>query len=108
MDSLRRFDPGDAGLASTAYDEEGQAILETKAARDAALGEVVEVRGRCKALEDELQGLQDQLAKEARLRQEQEEGMKAREAAIEGREAKLKKRRNRLGALEKELEAMKV
>ena len=34
--------------------------------------------------------------------------MKAREVAIEGREAKLKKRRDRLGALGKELEATKV
>src|SRR4051812_7812111 len=46
--------------------------------------------------------------KEARHCQEQEEGMKAREAAIEGREAKLKKRRDRLGALKKELEVTKV
>ena len=56
--------------ASTTCDEERQAVLEAKAARDAALGEVVDVRGRCKALEDELQGLRDQLAKEVRLRQE--------------------------------------
>ena len=49
--------------ASTACDEERQAVLEAKAARDAALGEVVDVRGRCKALEDELQGLRDQLTK---------------------------------------------
>ena len=68
--------------ASTACDEERQAVLEAKAACDAALGEVVDVHGRCKALEDELQGLRDQLAKEACLRQEQEEGVKAREAAI--------------------------
>ena len=53
-----------------ACDEERQAVLEAKAARDVALGEVVDVRGRYKALEDELQGLQDQLAKEVRLRQE--------------------------------------
>ena len=56
--------------ASTACDEERQAILEAKAARDGALGEVVDVRGRCKALEDELQGLWGQLVKEAHLRQE--------------------------------------
>ena len=90
--------------ASTACDKEKQAVLEAKAARDAALGEVVDVRGRCKVLEDKLQGLRDQLAKEVRLHQEQEEGVKARKAAIEGREAKLKKRRDRLGALGKELE----
>ena len=45
--------------ASTACGEERRAVLEAKAARDAALGEVVEVGGRCKALEDELQGLRD-------------------------------------------------
>ena len=55
--------------ASMACDEEKQAVLEEKAARDAALGEVVDVRGRCKALEDELQGLRDQLTKEVRLHQ---------------------------------------
>src|SRR4051812_17374842 len=53
-------------------------------------------------------GLRDELAKEARLRQEQEEGVKAREAAVEVREAKLKKRRDRLGVLEQELGARKV
>src|SRR3954468_11573450 len=90
--------------ASTAYDGEREATLEAKAARDVALGEVVGVRGHCKELEDELQGLRDQLAKEVRLRQEQEEGTKAREAAIEGQEAKLKKRHDHLGALKKELE----
>ena len=62
-------------------------------------------RTSCKALEDELQGLRDQLAKEVRLRQEQEEGVKAREAAVKGREAKLKKRQDHLDVLEKELEA---
>ena len=56
--------------ASTACDEEDQAVLEAKAARDAALGEVVDVRGRCKVLEGVLQGLRDQLANEVRLRQE--------------------------------------
>ncbi|VAH67788.1 unnamed protein product [Triticum turgidum subsp. durum] len=56
--------------ASTTCDEEKQAVLEAKATRDAALGEVVDVRGRCKALEDELEDLQDQLANEVRLRQE--------------------------------------
>ena len=34
--------------------------------------------------------------------------MKARKAAVEGREAKLRKRRDRLGALEQELGARKV
>ena len=49
-------------------DEEKQAVLEAKAARDAALGEAADARGRCKALESELQGLRDQLAEEARIR----------------------------------------
>ena len=35
------------------------AILEAKAARDAALGEVADARGRCKAMESELEGLRD-------------------------------------------------
>ncbi|SPT20559.1 unnamed protein product [Triticum aestivum] len=91
-----------------ACDGETEATLEAKAARDAALGEVVGVRGRCKELEDELQGLRDQLAKEVRLRQEQGEGMKAREAAVKGREAKLNKRQDHLDVLEKELEATRV
>ena len=69
---------------------------------------MADARGRCKALESELQGLRDQLAEETRLRQEQEEGMKAREAAVKDRDAKLKKRRDRLGVLEQELEARKV
>ena len=94
--------------ASTACNEERQAVLEAKAARDAALGEVVDVRGRCKALEDELQGLRDQLAKEVRVRQEQEEGVKAREAAVKDWDTKLKMRRDRLGALEQELGARKA
>ena len=59
-------------------------------------------------LESELKGLQDRLAEETRLRQEQEDGMKAREAAVKDRDAKLKKRHDRLGALEQELEARKV
>ena len=69
---------------------------------------MVDVHGRCKALEDELQGLRDQLAKEVRLRQEKEDGVKAREAVVESWEAKLRKRRNRLGALEQELGARKA
>ena len=59
-------------------------------------------------LEGELKGLQDRLAEETRLRLEQEDGMKAREAAVKDWDAKLKKRRDRLGALEQELEARKV
>ena len=47
--------------ASTACDEEKHAVLEAKAARDAALGEVVDVRGRCKALEGELQDFRTSL-----------------------------------------------
>ena len=43
--------------AAMACDEEKQAILEAKAARDTTLGEVADVRGRCKVLESELQGL---------------------------------------------------
>ncbi len=76
--------------ASTARDEEKHAVLGAKVARDAALGEAANARGRCEVLEGELKGLQDRLAEETRLRQEQEEGMKAREAAIKDRDAKLR------------------
>ncbi|XP_037482390.1 oxysterol-binding protein-related protein 1C-like, partial [Triticum dicoccoides] len=91
--------------AATACDEEKQAILEAKAARDAALGEVADVQGRYKVLESELQGLRDQLVKEARVRQEKEEGMRAREAAAKDRDAELDERQGHLGALEQALEA---
>ena len=43
--------------ASTACDEEKQAVLGAKAARDAALGEAANARGRCEVLEIELKGL---------------------------------------------------
>ena len=59
--------------------------------------EVADARGRCKALKSELQGLRDQLAKEARIRQEKEEDMKAREAAVKDQDAKLNRRRDHLG-----------
>src|SRR4051812_30071520 len=94
--------------ASTACDEEKEATFKANAARDATLGEAVRIRGRCKELEDELQGLRGQLGEETRLRQEQEKEVKAREAALEHQEAKLKKRHNHLGALKKELEATKA
>ena len=94
--------------AVTACSREKQAILEAKAARDAALGEVADVRGRCKVLESELQGLRDQLAKEARVRQEKEEDMKAREAAAKDWDAKLDELHGRLGALEQALEAKRI
>ena len=67
--------------ASTARDEEKQAVLGAKVARDAALGEAAAARGCCEVLEGELKGLQDRIAEETRLRQEQEDGMKAREVA---------------------------
>ena len=69
------------------------------------MGEVADVWGRCKALESELEGLWDQLAEVVRICQEKEEGLKARKAAIKDRDAKINKRRDRLGALEKQLEA---
>ena len=64
------------------------------------LGEAADARGRCKELESELQGLQDQLAEEVRIRQEKEEDLKACEAAIKDRDIKLNKRHHRLGELE--------
>ena len=89
--------------ASTACDEEKLAVLEVKAACDAALWEAADAQGRCQALESELQGLRNQLAEEVRIRQEKEEDLKAREAAIKDRDAKLDKHRDRLGVLEQEL-----
>ena len=56
--------------APPACDKEKQPVLGAKAARDAALGEAADAQGRCKALESELQGLQDQLAEEVHIRQE--------------------------------------
>ena len=53
-----------------ACDEEKQAVHEAKVARDAALREAASVQGRYETLESELKGLQNQLAEEARLRQE--------------------------------------
>ena len=38
-------------------DKEKQAVLGVKAARDAALGEAANARGRCEVLEGELKGL---------------------------------------------------
>ena len=73
-----------------------------------ALGEVADVQGRYKALESELQGLRDQLAKEAHVRQEKEEDMKACEAASKDRDAKLDERQGRLDALEQALEAKRI
>ena len=55
-----------------ASDGEKQAASQAKAARDAALGDAAAAQGRCKALEVELQGLRDELAKEVRGRQEKE------------------------------------
>jgi len=72
------------------------------------LGEVADVQGRYKVLESELQGLRDQLVKDARVRQEKEEDLKAREAAAKDRDAKLDERQGRLGALEQALEAKKI
>ena len=72
------------------------------------MGEAANAQGRCEVLEGELKGLQDRLAEETRLHLEQEDGMKAREAAVKDWDAKIKKRRDRLGALERELEARKV
>ena len=92
----------------TACDEEKQAILQAKSARDAALGEVEDVRGRCKALESELQGLRDELAEEVRDRQEKEKEMKTREAAVRDRDAELDERRGRLETLEQALEAERI
>lgn len=94
--------------SSTARDEEKQAVLRVKDARDTALGEATDAQGHCKVLESELQSMQDQLAEEVCICQEKEEDLKAREAVIKDQHAKLNKRGDRLGALEQELEAWKA
>ena len=66
----------------SASEEEKQVTSQAKAACDAALKDASTVRGHYKALEDELQGLHDELTKEVRDRQAKEEEMKAREAAV--------------------------
>ena len=43
--------------ASMACDEEKQSVLGAKVARDAALGEATNARGRCEVLQGELKGL---------------------------------------------------
>ena len=73
----------------TASEEEKQVTSQAIAAHDATLKDASTVRGRCKALEDELWGLHDELAKEVRDRQVKEEEMKAREASIGHRDAEL-------------------
>ena len=44
--------------------------------------------------------MREELAKEVRIRQEKEEGMKAREAAVKDRDTELVDRRGRLETLE--------
>ena len=86
-------------------DEVRWAANQAKATRDAALGDIANAQGRYKALEAELQGLRDELAKEVRSRQEKEKEMKAREAAAKDRDAKLDDRHSRLETLERSLKA---
>ena len=76
-------------LAATASEEEKQAATQVAATRDAALKDAKVAQDRCKVLEAELQGLRDELAKEARDRQAKEEEMKAREDVVEDRDAEL-------------------
>ena len=66
------------------------------------------VKGHCKTLEGELQGLRDELAKEVRNHQAREEEMKAREAAVKDRDAELSADRGRLKTLEKVLKTKRV
>ena len=91
--------------AVAASDGEKQAANQAKAARDAALGDAAAAKARCEALETELQGLRDELAKEVHGRQEKEKEMKAREAAVKDRDVKLGDRHGRLETLERSLKA---
>nr|XP_020193175.1 MAP7 domain-containing protein 1-like [Aegilops tauschii subsp. strangulata] len=59
--------------AAAASEEEKQAATQAAAARETALKDTAVAQDRCKALEAKLQGLRDELAKEARDRQAKEE-----------------------------------
>ena len=72
------------------------------------MGDAADAQGRCKPLEDERQGLRDELAKEVRSRQEKEKEMKAREAAITDRDTELDDRRGRLETLEQALKVERI
>ena len=63
---------------------------------------------RCEALETELQGLRDELAKEVHDRREKEKEMKAREAAVRDRDAELDDRHGWLETLEQALKAERI
>ena len=66
-----------------------QATSQAKATHDVALGDATNVWSHFKALEDELQGLRDELAKEVRDRQEKEKEMKTREDVVGDRDTEL-------------------
>ena len=80
-----------------------RAAIQAAAAHEAALKDATIAQDRCKALEAELQGLRDELAKEADDRQAKEEEMKAREDANGDRDVDLATERGRLGMLEQKL-----
>ena len=86
--------------AVMASEEEKQVTSQAIAARDAALKDASTIKGHCKALEDEMQGLRDELAKEVSDRQAKEEEMKAREAAVRDRDIELSADCGRLKTLE--------
>lgn len=86
--------------AATTSEEEKQAATQAAAARDAALKDSTVTQDRCKALEAKLQGLRNELAKEACDRQAKVEEMKAREDAIGDHDAELTAKGGRLGTLE--------
>lgn len=94
--------------AATAFDEEKLATSQAKAACEAALGDAADARGRCKTLEDELQGLRDKLTKEVRSHKEKEKEMKTREAAVRDRDVKLDERHGRLETLEQALKVERI
>ena len=91
-----------------AFDEEKLATSQAKAAREAALGDTADARGRCKTLEDKLQGLCNKLAKEVRNREEKDKDMKTREAVIRDQDVKLDERHGRLETLEQALKVERI
>nr|XP_020198452.1 uncharacterized protein LOC109784263 [Aegilops tauschii subsp. strangulata] len=101
--------------AATASDEEKRAASQAAADHEAALKDAKAAHDRCRVLENELKGLHDEHAEEARGRRAKEEEMRAREDAIKNRDTELGElaktqtaERGRLEELERKVEAEKV
>nr|XP_040251756.1 protein WEAK CHLOROPLAST MOVEMENT UNDER BLUE LIGHT-like 1 [Aegilops tauschii subsp. strangulata] len=101
--------------AVTASEKEKRSAAQAAVDREAALKDAEAAHDRCRALEDELKGLRDEHAEEARGRRAKEEEMRAREDAIKNRDAELGElaksqaaEHGRLEELERKVEVAKV